>query len=316
MVGSQALEMAIGLTLIFFLLASTASAVLEVISALLQKRAKDLEAALVGMLDTPPAPQPGVPTKVADTSSFQSISPHRDVEWGVWKLKWRRTYKPSYVSAKAFANSVAEIIGKAKDATATAEQLYDALPKALGERLRPIVTEVGADATAIKAELESWFDDTMERVAGSYKRWAQVWLFVFGLVIVVAANASAYRMGASLYADPAVRSAVTESATATAGAAANGSSDPEDIEAAITAVAETVDRLDSLGLPVGWDNWNEPGGTWVTMGGWLVTALLIMLGAPFWFGVLTKLVSLRSTGERPAKASEDEASATMKRARA
>jgi len=35
-----------------------------------------------------------------------------------------------------------------------------------------------------------------------------------------------------------------------------------------------------------------------------------MLGAPFWFGVLTKLVSLRSTGERPAKALDDSTSAT------
>lgn len=309
MFGSQALEVAIGLTLVFFLFAAAASSVVEVISALYQKRAKDLEAALERMLGgPPPVPRPDVPTSVASTSVFKGISP-AGAKRGIWPVKFGAA-KPSYLSAKAFADSVAEIVLKAKLQTNTAEELYDALPQGLRERLKPILNEVGADATAIKAEVESWFDDTMDRLEGSYKRWAQVWLFAVGLVIVIAANASAYRIAVSLYNDPAVRSAVTESATATAGA--DASSDPESIKETIDSVAETVDDLDSLGLPVGWDNWNEPGGTWATGAGWLVTALLIMLGAPFWFGVLTKLVSLRSAGERPPKASDQKASATTK----
>ena len=44
MFGSQALETAIGLALLFFVLASGASAVAEAISRLLGKRAKDLQA--------------------------------------------------------------------------------------------------------------------------------------------------------------------------------------------------------------------------------------------------------------------------------
>jgi hypothetical protein len=307
MFGSQALEVAIGLTLLFFLFASAASSVVEVISALFQKRAKDLEAALGRMLgDQAPAPQPNVPTSIPETSVFKGISP--GTKRGIWPVRWG-TARPSYLSAKAFGESVAEIIVKAKEATATADELYDSLPQGLRARLQPILKEAGADATAIKAELESWFDDTMSRLEGAYKRWAQVWLFAVGLIIVIAANASAYRIAASLYNDPAVRSAVAESASTTASSA---SSDPDSIKETIDSVADTVDNLDSLGLPVGWDKWNDPGGTWLTVGGWLVTALLIMLGAPFWFGVLSKLVPLRSAGERPPKASEQEASATAK----
>src|SRR5215211_2641025 len=311
MFGSQALEVAIGLTLVFFLFATAASSIVEVISALYQKRAKDLEAALRRMTGgQPPAPNPRVPTSVPETEVFNAISP--DTKRGIWPVRWGKA-RPSYLSAKAFADSAAEIIIKAKAATATADELYDVLPQALRARLQPILKEVGADATAIKAELEAWFDDTMDRLEGAYKRWAQVWLFAVGLVIVVAANASSYRIAASLYNDPAVRSAVTESASTRASTGA--SADPDSIKERIDSVAETVDNLDSLGLPVGWDNWNEPGGTWLTAGGWLVTALLIMLGAPFWFGVLSKLVSLRSAGERPPKASDQEASATAKTAR-
>jgi hypothetical protein len=38
--------------------------------------------------------------------------------------------------------------------------------------------------------------------------------------------------------------------------------------------------------------------------GWLLTAIAVSLGAPFWFDLLNKLVSLRATGNRPKKSSE------------
>lgn len=36
-----------------------------------------------------------------------------------------------------------------------------------------------------------------------------------------------------------------------------------------------------------------------TLAGWLVTALAISIGAPFWFGILQSLVNLRGSGPRP-----------------
>ncbi len=42
---------------------------------------------------------------------------------------------------------------------------------------------------------------------------------------------------------------------------------------------------------------NQSGG-WETFFGWIITALAIMLGAPFWFDLLSKLISLRGTGTR------------------
>jgi hypothetical protein len=43
--------------------------------------------------------------------------------------------------------------------------------------------------------------------------------------------------------------------------------------------------------------------------GWLITAMAITLGAPFWFDLLSKLVSLRGTGSN-ASNSNDTASAS------
>ena len=42
---------------------------------------------------------------------------------------------------------------------------------------------------------------------------------------------------------------------------------------------------------------NQSGG-WETLFGWIITALAIMLGAPFWFDLLSKLISLRGTGTK------------------
>jgi hypothetical protein len=292
--GSQILEVAIGLVLAFFLLATAASAVVEGVSALLKKRATDLENSLNDMLGAP-AKAPGrVPQEVTATKLFQMIVPAKK--------------KPSYLSAKAFANSIGEIIAEARSASQTGQDLYDKLPTNLKEWLEPVVKEVGADATAIKARLESWFDERMARLEGTYKRWAQLLLFFIGLALVIGTNASAYRMAAVLYSDPAVRSAVTQSATSTA--TTGVSSSPQTIQNNIKSVADAVGSLDSLGLPVGWHNWNQPGSTWGVIAGWFVTAALLMLGAPFWFGLLSKLVSLRSTGQRPPKASDDPTSAT------
>jgi len=36
--------------------------------------------------------------------------------------------------------------------------------------------------------------------------------------------------------------------------------------------------------------------------GWLITALAVSLGGPFWFDLLNRLVDLRGAGPRPASA--------------
>ena len=48
--------------------------------------------------------------------------------------------------------------------------------------------------------------------------------------------------------------------------------------------------------------------------GWLLTGALLMLGAPFWFDLLSRLVSLRNAGKAPPAAAQDPSSATSQRA--
>ena len=50
--------------------------------------------------------------------------------------------------------------------------------------------------------------------------------------------------------------------------------------------------------------WQEISDHWI---GWLITALAVSLGAPFWFDVLNKIIVIRST-VKPAEKSGPEAS--------
>lgn len=76
------------------------------------------------------------------------------------------------------------------------------------------------------------------------------------------------------------------------------------------------DELNALGLPIGWENDKRPAG----MGraayvsdliykhglGWLLTALAISLGAPFWFDLLNKFLVIRSAVKPHEKSPEEE----------
>lgn len=80
-------------------------------------------------------------------------------------------------------------------------------------------------------------------------------------------------------------------------------------------------QLVDLGLPIGWDSpddaahkwpgwaWKRDGGWWDQLYwhwlGWLLTALAISLGAPFWFDLLNKFIVIRSAVKPHEKSPEE-----------
>ena len=72
-----------------------------------------------------------------------------------------------------------------------------------------------------------------------------------------------------------------------------------------------IKGLDSLKLPVGWSKgWSKQTGAAWTLLGILPTGLAAVMGAPFWFDLLTRLVGSRGNRGVPPKASADSGSAT------
>lgn len=241
---------------------------------------------------------------------------------------------PSYIPAPAFARALDDLLfpeSAAGDPFETARGKVARIGNPWVENaLVGILTDAKGDRDAFRKNVETWFDDTMERASGWYKRKVQIMLFVIATVVAIAVNANALHVAHSLWTDDALRAAVVQKADAIAqsasgqgsgqagtsgGSATSGkpSSDecekerkarppkPPSLGCALEGVATAVDDVQALGLPLGWSEANRPpdsyGGWGGTIGGLLVTIFALSLGAPFWFDVLSKASSLRNTGK-------------------
>jgi hypothetical protein len=354
MFGSQVLETLIGLVTMFLVLSTAASAITEVISGILSKRAKDLERTLGDLLVGDPVNDTAIikaKEAVQDAknqvnkakSAAEKLSSRERLKSSKGQLKavreaveirrrellkpfkatsiWtsaasatknklrltRRDIMPSYLSAKAFAEAVMEML----DNDGVLDKVE--MPPNLKKRLESLVLECKSlaqeskgDLIAVKAGLERWFDETMERLGGAYKRWATLSLFLVGFILAGLLNASTLNVAHDLWKDSVTRQTVVDSASKLV----------EDGGGAeqLSAIAGAADRLQQLDLPLGWDGQRAADffSSWhwtVSLAGWLLTALLVMMGAPFWFDLLSRLANLRTTGPKPPLAAEDETSA-------
>ncbi|MCZ6707916.1 MAG: hypothetical protein O7A71_08235 [Chloroflexi bacterium] len=315
MFGSDVLDVAIGVVVVYLLFALVVSTLNEMIARQLNLRSRHLKAGLAQLLDGDRA-SPGPLTELMMAHPLtRSLGAN-----------------PSYMSATTFARV---LIDSAADMERREHNLDTAPPITPGDAvaafarehpsspllglLRPLAVEAGDDLTQFQQKLEDLFDDQMERVSGWYKRQTQ-WIML-GLALLVAAtfNVDSIQLVESLQTDPSVREALIEVAPEILEAAeaelaaqqANGSS----VEGA-TAISELQKQLSTRTLPFGrWIDANpnvvDPlefptnGWGWVyKILGILITGFAISMGAPFWFQALNKLVNLRGSGGKPPTAAE------------
>jgi hypothetical protein len=311
--GSPILDVAFGMSFVFFLLSVVSSALSEGIAWATKQRSKMLEAGLKGMLG-----DPGVAKSVYEHPLVQSdVKPKgRVVDAPKEKTPNEKTPKkmkqqrPSYVSSRNFALALTETLKKVEvgvegkveygaGAVGQIEASFKKIDPRLRQQLEPLWHEAEKDLDKFRSAAEKWFDDSMDRVSGWYKRWSQWVAIGLAVVIAVGLNASALRITDRLYSDEAVRSAVVSGAE---GAVKNG----ETPEATGKAAEEAVGNLETLKLPIFWADDNSPFDSWQAFGesllGWLITAVAISLGAPFWFDALGKISRLRAAGKKPEDA--------------
>ena len=152
-----------------------------------------------------------------------------------------------------------------------------------------------------QANVETWFNESMDRVAGWYKRWSQKILLAIAVVLVVAVNADTIMLVKRLTRDSALRAAVV---TVAEGAVHNGQAAERQ---------HLLTQAGRLGLPLGWVvDESDPDHTdqkpqdvygWLfKAAGLLLSVLAVSLGAPFWFDTLSKFINLRGAGRPPGAA--------------
>ena len=254
--------------------------------------------------------------------------------------------RPSYIPAGKFASVMMDIfLNAGKDSSdaapgtlslsemATNIQAMKQENPGLGkiiDHLFPHLTDqtMSADQALAHARtnMESWFNDGMDRVIGWYKRYTGVWSFVIALILALALNVDSLQIANKLWAEPTLRQVVAAQASTTQSATSSGASSP----------LQVPSYLDSLSIPIGWTT--EPVMNYTTcgfslfqntppgyisqndsgqnqcnvfvnlpamdnLGGWLskligilITAAAGAQGSPFWFDILKKLVNIRGSG--------------------
>jgi hypothetical protein len=324
MFNFELLDIGIGLAFVYLLLSLICSAVSEMTEGWLKKRASDLERGLRELLNDPGGT--GLVSKLYDHPLVSGLFKGRYDPSKITNGRYPTgTTLPSYIPSRNFALALMDLVLPASAATpsgatgATAASGTPATVNALQplrnaiatiqnpqveKALMTLLDAAGDDIAKARENIEAWYDSAMERVSGWYKRYSQVIIFILGFVVAGLMNADTVSIARALSTDAALRSALVNEAQEYTKVQASGA--PMSV-AAQEKLKKADEELRKLRLPLGWGAAldNSGSGWLLRVVGWLLTAIAISLGAPFWFDLLNKFMSARSAmkpEEAPKKA--------------
>ena len=292
------LQVVIGLIFVLLLLSLLATTVMELLASLLALRGKNLEKALRNMLAYTDKDE-----KLLAAFKENSLYKQLGSKYG----KSRRS--PSYIKDESFQSILMEIIldGEGMDKLeAKIEELPD---EDLKNVLKQFLRESDHNVEEFREKVKGWYNNVMDRASGWYRRYTQKILVGVGFLIAIVFNADTLSIYERLESDPDTLQKVVNLAEDFVDSkdtlAINAVADPK-FEASLDKLKGLVDnQIETVRSPLGlgWKNvvWEEVG--WydvlTKLLGWIVTALAVSLGAPFWFDLLRKLVNIRSSGNKP-----------------
>lgn len=368
MFSLDTIDVAIGLALLFLILSLLCTSLREALESLMKTRASDLERGIRQLLQD----DGELTRRFYEHPLIYSLYAGDYQQPDPKKLYRRGGNLPSYIPSNQFARAMIDLVQQGAGAytpydTPTPPLNVASLRAAAAQFPNPqirramlsAIDHAHGDLEAARRNIETWFNGSMDRVSGWYKRRTQVVLFGIGLLVAILLNVDAITVAERLQRDKILRAAVVAEAqkVAQAGSADTLKGTPE----------ELASRLDRYGFPIGWKSFwpvaqlrarechglkeliaardAAPAGAardkarravragkkncgidgmlvqatlprgWVSvlsLGaigqmaiGWLITAVAMMLGAPFWFDVLNRLMVIRSTVKPTEKSGEE-----------
>ena len=353
MFDSVALNVVISLVFIYLLYSLLATIIQEAISVRLNIRARILRKGIRRMLDD------GSVTNKLSIPFYQ----HPLIKY-LGENKFHS--KPSYLSAQNFSKVVIDLL-RGKN-VAAGENFAPLIQNALTLRkeqwtnttinqdtldyLNSIWADSQGDVEKFKVLLEKWFDDTMERASGWYKKQIQLILFLIGFCLAIIFNIDSVAITQKLSSNPKLAKQLSDNAAAYAqshktlieevGTVSSGQSSNTStvtntvvdtnslnatkkrserlLDSATILIQTDIQNINQL-LGLGWKCKCPDSAKKICIGenlqpwciiGWLVTALAISLGAPFWFDLLNKLMKLRASNAANTSAGTSENTKTEK----
>lgn len=313
MTGSIAIDVALGLVFIYTLYSLFATTLVEVIATIFQTRARFLEKGIKRMLDDD--------TQPVFAKEFYQMPLIKYMASGLWKI----FNKPAYLKARNFSQAMLQLLkDQSQEGAATLDKIRAALEARqdtqTGKYLLNLLNDAENDLEKFKEKLETWYDDTMARVSGWYKRRTSLITFIVGLVLATIFNVDSFQIVNKLSKDPKAREQYVQLAGQLAADTtfANDSTVRDSLIKNLNTLqlyaSQSIDVLGTKRINCTANTTSTAVMTngksmssrhcwlkalwyssWDNFWGCLITAIALSLGAPFWFDLLNKIVKLRGS---------------------
>lgn len=284
------LSIIIGLVFVLLLFSMLTSAVVEVYHAAFSSRGKHLKETLEIMLGK------DICKKFYAHSYFRQLSsatkPKSSLKLPVW------------VEKGTFSNVLADILTPSNSNLSIPERIALVENADLRKVLDFLWRQSNGNVELFQKKVELWFDDVMARAKdwfGDATKWR---LFFIGLALAGILNADTLQIYKSLSTNAAVRdelvkNAETFSESRTSVAAIDTSKKFEQAKSDFVATKQLYLETVQSPLGLGWGTSESiPVDFWawlIKLVGWVLTGVAVTLGAPFWFDLLRKLLSLKGS---------------------
>lgn len=183
----------------------------------------------------------------------------------------------------------------------------------LAEQARLKATGLDNQVRQLEQEIAAWFDRSMDRASGVYRRNAKGVAILIGFLTAVLINADTFHMVDRLSKDSLIRATISQAADQVISQplptpALSPSGQPLPSPTGLEQIKDEVSTvLDELPLPIGWNPANTqtpPDHPWLMVWGkrflgWLITGIALSMGAAFWYDLLQKVMQVRGTGKKP-----------------
>jgi hypothetical protein len=296
--NSTVLDVIIGVVFVYLLLAIMCTTINEWIAGVWSLRAKNLAKGIQQLLDQ----QPG--TDGARTFLEQFYA-HPLISSMLAPGKKPSEEHPSYLPARTFATVVMDLATSFKPGAISFADLENgakALPAGdVRTTLLALIQNAGNNLDRAQKNIEQYFDNTMERVSGWYKRRTQIVIVVIATLLTVGTNADTLRIGRLLWTNSTLRAQIVERAKSRTGTPGATVEYPDKNKPLSPVFKPSKQELADLSSLLGWAG--ETPSDWRTwparLLGWFLSIVAISLGAPFWFDTLNRLMNVRNAGRKP-----------------
>jgi hypothetical protein len=192
MPGIEILDVVIGLFFGYLVLSLAVTAANEMSAAWFRRRAWMLRKGISHLVD-----DDDLAARLYEHPLVQSLASPPGMLSRVPLLRGLVGRGPSYIRSRTFAIALLDVVQN--------ESAHRADGSGVQRALAVLEREAGHDPERFRANVETWFNDSMERVSGWYKRRTQVLLLFWAAAVTVATNADTLTIVQALWRDPALR---------------------------------------------------------------------------------------------------------------